>query len=240
MEQKTYDRQTAKFISVVSENLPEMSSVVMQGWIQNPKSLQKVLREVLCPAEEAEKIDVSALLADWQSFYEQVFNVNIDLANLPVPERRNGFDRLIVMVPGITAQKVYEKCGEFFRTYKHYHDLDKDVPTNDRTAANGPYAIWTRNVGEADKELKNKSANQLAQKQIKGITLAERLVYELKYFTETESHLDTENMTICSGSRDSGGSGLRVGWNRGYSEMWVNDCNPGSHRDDLRAREVVA
>lgn len=40
---KTYDRQTAKFIAVVAENMPELSGDVMQGWIQNPKAVQKLL-----------------------------------------------------------------------------------------------------------------------------------------------------------------------------------------------------
>lgn len=48
MSAKTYDRQSGKLIARISENLPEMSSDVMQGWIDNPKGLQKFL-EGLCP-----------------------------------------------------------------------------------------------------------------------------------------------------------------------------------------------
>ncbi len=47
---KTYDRQTASFLAVVGQNMPELSGDVMQGWIENPKALQKALR-VLCPPE---------------------------------------------------------------------------------------------------------------------------------------------------------------------------------------------
>ena len=53
---KTYDRQTAKFLAVVGENMPELSGDVMQGWIQNPKALQKILAKVLCPKSEPESI----------------------------------------------------------------------------------------------------------------------------------------------------------------------------------------
>lgn len=49
MSAKTYDRQSGKLIARIAENLPEMSSDVMQGWIDNPKGLQKFLAE-LCPA----------------------------------------------------------------------------------------------------------------------------------------------------------------------------------------------
>jgi hypothetical protein len=50
MAQKTYDHHTAKFLAVIGENMPEIQSDSMQGWIENPKALQKVLGEAFCPA----------------------------------------------------------------------------------------------------------------------------------------------------------------------------------------------
>lgn len=44
------DKQTAKLIGRIAENLPEMEGDIMQGWIDNPKGLQKFLRG-LCPPE---------------------------------------------------------------------------------------------------------------------------------------------------------------------------------------------
>lgn len=55
MTAKTYDRQTAKFLAVVGENMPELSGDVMQGWIQNPKAVQKTLRNAFCPSEETSR-----------------------------------------------------------------------------------------------------------------------------------------------------------------------------------------
>lgn len=50
----TFDSHTAKFLSVVAQNMPrDMSGDVMQGWIDNPKALQKALRSALCPPTEA-------------------------------------------------------------------------------------------------------------------------------------------------------------------------------------------
>ena len=57
MTAKTYDRQTAKFLAVVGENMPEMSGEVMQGWIQNPMALQKFL-EGLRPSEASPEFRV--------------------------------------------------------------------------------------------------------------------------------------------------------------------------------------
>lgn len=43
------DKQVAKLIARIAENLPEMSSDIMQGWIENPKSLKNALHRALCP-----------------------------------------------------------------------------------------------------------------------------------------------------------------------------------------------
>jgi len=53
MTAKTYDRQTAKFLAVVGENMPDLSGDVMQKWIQNPKAVQKALSNAFCPPEAA-------------------------------------------------------------------------------------------------------------------------------------------------------------------------------------------
>jgi len=55
---KTYDRQTAKFLAVVGENMPELSGDVMQGWIQNPKAVQKALSNAFCPPEATSRFNV--------------------------------------------------------------------------------------------------------------------------------------------------------------------------------------
>lgn len=46
------DKQTAKFVARIAENLPaNLDDDVMQGWIDNPRGLQKFLRD-LCPPSE--------------------------------------------------------------------------------------------------------------------------------------------------------------------------------------------
>lgn len=43
-----FDRQTKKFCAAVLEALPEVPKDIMQGWIENPCGLNRVLREALC------------------------------------------------------------------------------------------------------------------------------------------------------------------------------------------------
>ena len=52
MEAKTFDRQTAKFLAVVGENMSELSGGEMQWWIQHPKALQETLKKAFYPPEE--------------------------------------------------------------------------------------------------------------------------------------------------------------------------------------------
>ena len=92
-------------------------------------------------------------------------------------------------------------------------------------------------VQEADEDLKNKSANDLKREGIAGITLRERLLYELEYFKKTGQHLDIDNITLCAGSRCSAGGVPRVGWHSG--EVRVDWYDPEDSDAVLRSRRAV-
>lgn len=176
---------------------------------------------------------------EWQPFYRDLFGIDLDVTDLSVSKKQPGFDRLIVVVPGMTPQKLYGKCKGLFPCWKYTDkSLDEVVIHSDRTAKGKPYAIWVRDRVEADEELKNKSANQLKQEDIPGITLEERLLYEIKYFQETGKHLDIDNVTLCSGSRDDDGFVPRVYWSVGKLRVyWFGPVNAFS---TLRARQAVS
>lgn len=179
------------------------------------------------------------VIKDWQNFYSDVFGIEADFSSLRIPEKQAGFDRLIIIAGGLKIQQVYDKCKELFPCWKYIDgNLDKAVSVNDRTPANGTYAVWFRDWIEADEELKNLSANALKEKNIAGITLVERLLYELKYFKETGKHLDINNWTLCSGSRCPGGRVPGVGW--GVGRLSVGWCHPGSAGPSLRSRQAVS
>lgn len=126
-------------------------------------------------------------------------------------------------------------------TYQYVSDLDKDVVKNDRDPnRDGSYTVSFRRTVEADSELANKSANNLAEDGVKGITLLERLLLELGYFLTTGKHLDVENVTLCAGSRDSGGCVPGVCWRAGGRGLCVGWDHPGGRRGSLRARAAVS
>lgn len=86
MSAKTYDRQSGKLISRIAENLPEMSSDVMQGWINNPKALQKFLAELCTPNINRNRAQLAEncykVLVDYgQTLQQMIANGKYDYAN---------------------------------------------------------------------------------------------------------------------------------------------------------------
>lgn len=196
------------------------------------RELQRVIKGRLEPGEEA-----PVFLASWQEFYRDLFGLEVDFSNLSVPAKRKDFNRLIVVAQGMTPQRLYDKCTELFPCWKWTdQNLDERVQS-ERTAKDGAYAVWFRDAVEADEDLKNLSANDLKKKNIPGITLEERFLMELKYFKETGQHLDRQNFTLCTGSRDSDDVVPRVRWC--LDELDVYWYLPGYSRSSLRSRRAV-
>ena len=179
------------------------------------------------------------LIADWQAFYHDLsLGINWDLSGASIPDDPGGFGRIIIMAKGIIPQSGYDLCAKNFPCWKYTDDdLDKIV-TSERTAKNGPYAIRVRDRVEADEELKNRSARDLQQQGILGITIEEREIFELKYFTETGQHLDIVNWTLCAGSRASVGFVPRASCNSGRFQ--VHWSLPSNAHGILRSRQAVS
>jgi hypothetical protein len=181
---------------------------------------------------------ITDLLSDWDEFYDGL-RIPANFANLEIPVRRKGFNRLLVIPQGLTIQDAYDKCEELFPCRLYINgSLGDAISTNDRDPKDGAYAIWVRNRVDADEEFKNLSANNLDKLQITSITILERIIFELKYFKETGKHLDMNIRTLCAGSRYSDDSVPCVGWAGGKLE--VGSYFPANVFSDLRSRAVVS
>jgi len=179
-------------------------------------------------------------LGEYCRFYSEVFGfTDVESLNPALPAETPGFNWLVVIRKGLTMNKVLEVMRTKFKVYSYIgDDLDSGVPKNERTA-DKDYTVIIRDRVEADEENKNLSANQIEEKKIQGMTLLERLVLELFYFWKTGEHLDIKNVTLCSGSRDSGGFVPYVGWNSVRGGVYIDWCRADSSDDDLRARAAV-
>lgn len=185
------------------------------------------------------------LLADWVNFYRDVFGEEVDFSGLRVPERREGFDRLIVVAKGMSPERVFQKCREYFRCAER-QGLDEivfdlgGVDRRYRRSDHETHAVWVRNLVKADQELNYQSANDLTARGIPGITLEARELYELKFFRETSNHLDARGTsTLCTGSRLYNRLVPSVHWSDSADRMIVLLHPPSFAEVFLRSREVV-
>lgn len=189
-------------------------------------------------------VEANSFLEGWVAFYERFFPLELaacggveSIRGVSLPEGKDDFGRLLVAIPGLTLNRVYDECAKHFKCWRHTTDLDKSVTVNDRSASNGAYAIWLRDRVEADEEYANLSANDVAARSLKGITLLERYLLELKFFSETRGHLDLENVTLCTGSRDVDGNVLGAFWGGGALRLRLR--GPSYRYTGLRVREVL-
>jgi hypothetical protein len=185
-------------------------------------------------------VDVRDRLAWWLAHYQNFYGMNPDFSGLVIPPQQPGFDFLVIMAKGWQMKQWVESANRIHGVWLYTPDLDVSIPTHDRSCLNRSYAIWIRDRREADEELKNLSANQLKKQEISGIAVPERLVAGSAHLLQKGRHMDEENATLCSGSRNSPGDVPYVYWNSGPRKVVVNTCDADAADDYLRSRSVVS
>jgi hypothetical protein len=186
--------------------------------------------------------EILAMLRYWEAFYAKFFGIEIDLSSVPVPEKKAGFDRLIVIARGICLNRVWNAHkGREIQTWQWWSGpIEKVMQKSERGIVKSSYAFWVRNGQEGDAEMMNLSAEMIAESadKIEVETILERLVHGLKYFDETGQHLDVKSVTLCARSRFADGDVPSV--YRDYDgRVCVNGYNPSGRDSCLRARQAV-
>jgi hypothetical protein len=181
-------------------------------------------------------ISADGRVVEWQRFYKEVFDLEVDFAGVEIAREQPGFGWVVMVARGLTLSQVWAKCREHFCVYSYVGNLEKAIVTNDRTSAT-VYVKRFRGRVEADKENKCLSANALADRKAQSITLLERLLLELWYHWKTGEHLDIKNITLCAGSRDYHDIVPSVYWRN--DKLYVNYCRLGFASDTIRARSAI-
>lgn len=191
--------------------------------------------------KETELNAESDILAIWQKIYHEWFGIEINVSELQVPEIYNPEKHFLVLVAKvITVNAVVSAMRKKFKVYLFTENPDVIFKNNDRTPEKGTYLVLFNKNIEADEAFKRMSAYDLIKKKHKGITLLERLLLEVLYFSETKKHLDIDNRTLCSGSRNSGDGAPEVFWSCDYDRFDVDWCGSGSFDGGLCSRSVVS
>ena len=206
----------------------------------------KKIENALGISSKKEKLtgELPETIKPWQEFYQKTFRITPDFSKLEIPEKREGFDKLLVIAKGMTPQKLFDQCKELFPAEKDTKkDLD-EIITSDRHAKKESYAIWVRDCIEADdQKLEDLSVDEIKKQGLVTETLEERLIQELEYFFRTKDHLDKERVNLCVGSLYVTGRVPSVRWVNDNLYVYWYSMDPSTPSDilrTLRAREVVS
>lgn len=201
----------------VAGMLAELSFEQVQHLLQNKNTiLRKKLQEVFEIATDP----YTDVRAEWEKFYLDHFKMVVDFSAVTIPEKpSDGSWRLIFIAQGLTMNATLAVMRAKFKVWTYQDDLDANVPTNTRTSAQS-YAVWICDGMEPGEKYLGKSTRQADMDGKIGVTLLERLVFEVKVFMETKKHLDHKGATFCTGSRDSDGNVPAVCWRP--ADAWVD------------------
>ncbi len=205
--------------------------------IKENKDLAKKLFEFV----KAKLQPDSIYLSHWQKIYKEWFDVDIDINifGLKIPKNYDPEKHFLVLVAkGVTINIIVSAMRKRFNVYLYAECLDASVTKNDRIPNDTYFVLFNKNI-EADKDFKNISADDLVGQEHKGITLLERLLLEVFCYNETNEHLDIENVTLCSGSRDSFGSVPGVGWHSSFNRLGIHWYGADICHAGLRSRSAV-
>lgn len=186
-------------------------------------------------------VNLNDQVEKWRHHFKTLYRMNPDFSDLYIPQRQEGFDRLVIVPKGLTHRKWVETARTIHKVCLNNSDLYESVEVNDRTPKGKSYGVWIRDRQEADEELNRKAATDLKTLCASGLTLIERLVAGTGYLFEKMCHMDVENVTLCTGSHSSDGRCMPgVYWDSRRFEVSVGWCfltDPSTH---LRSRAVVS
>lgn len=201
-------------------------------WLGHKTELKKKLREVFSIMDE-----FSGIRDEWQKFYKNHFGWDVEFSQVIIPKKPEGKWRLLFIPKGMTLNFAFQICEKLFTSWKYYDDLDKAV-TKNVCNTDSHYAVWVRDEVEPDIEFLGKSTKQADPDMLIGVTLLERIIFEIKYFTETGKHLDIKGLTFCSSSRNSDGD-VPDAYLNNDGKFRVDDCNLGNSDSGYGIRSAV-
>lgn len=141
----------------------------------------------------------------WIQFYQDVFNLHLDLAQVEIPCIEPVFSWRMIIAHTLTYELLHEVLTNTLTTcskceMQDFHNHIR-VMQDDRSPRQRTYSFLIRNTIEADSVHRNKPVLSFQEQKLRGITLLERLVLELFFWYQNQKHLDLSGFTVCSGSR---------------------------------------
>lgn len=189
-------------------------------------------------------LDFSLILRDWEKYYREIHALKIDFSGVRIPEASDEFSWLICRPENFFAERAFSGGKILYPKFKWTNKLLGDGFLDMSFGRDGetePYIARVRPNWEADEDLENLLANQIAERNINTLCLTERLLLGDFLYWKYQKHLDMQVWTLCAGSRCFDGDVLGVSWREFFGGVFV-DCwyDSDGVSDVLRSRQVVS
>ena len=162
-------------------------------------------------------LDFSSILADWERYFREIYNLKMDFSGIRIPESSDEFSWLICRPESFFAERAFRGGKRLYvklKWTKKSFNAVLDMSFG-REGKAEPYIVRVRPNWEADDDMNNLSTDQIAKKNINTICLTERLLLGDFLYWKYKKHCDAQSSTICSGSRFIGGGVPCVKWDEG-------------------------
>lgn len=170
-----------------------------------------------------------------QQFWADL-GVTADITTLRIPEALAEF-REIAINPQLSREELYALCQKNFPSWKYYGNLDAAVK-KEQARPKTAYVFRYRDTIEPDRMHRNKNYDQAVNEKLMFLTIAERLIAELRSWIQKKRALDVKGFTITS-SLDLDGSAMRANRSNDGS-FYVFSCGCCGHSDPVCGpREAV-
>jgi hypothetical protein len=229
-------KQLATLAGLIMEILAKILNFKQaKYWLGHKEEFKKNVFKIFFVDEYAD------VREEWKKFYKTYFDWNVDFSTVIIPIMpTNGRWRLLFIPRGMRDELAFEICKKFFsECFNYWNSNGLKITKNIRNTNNKHYGIWVRYSVEPDIEFLGQPAC-ISDPDMLGITLLERIVFEIKYFTETRGeHLDVKGTTFCSGSQDKDGNNPQVRYTK--DKKFEIHCRvAGGIGMDMGIRKVVS
>lgn len=165
-------------------------------------------------AQVGRGINFSSILTDWEKYYLEIHGLKVDFSGFKIPEAEDNFSWLICRPEKFFVKRAFSGGKQLYPRWKYTKKSLDDVldMSFGRDGKVEPYIVRVRPNWEADEDLKNLSANQIAESKTDTLCLTERLLLGDFLYWKHRKHLDVDTVTLCSGSRFSVGLVPFVDW----------------------------
>lgn len=165
--------------------------------IENPEEAK--------PKERTKESEIKANVEFWQGLGVEVDEEDVRCEIEAIPEVE-GFDWYHYIPKDVKNSEIWDKMAELFDVYKpEYLDQGAINAIQMPRTTEKAYAVASRYSQEPDKEStgdinSDRNIYDWEQTDIEFMSPLERMVAEIRYFQENNSHLDQKNDTTCPGS----------------------------------------